>query len=74
MEDETEQEIESTQELPQESPQEPPKEPKVKRYEHLAIRPDTFVEFRRLKSRCPSDNAFIIELMEAYRQIKNQNI
>ena len=68
MEDETEQEIESTQELPQESPQEPPKEPKVKRYEHLAIRPDTFIKFRELKNTCKSqsDNELIIELLKTY--------
>jgi hypothetical protein len=40
-------------------------EPRKKIYEHLAIRPETFKEFRKTKSLCGyiSDNEFIIELL-----------
>jgi len=42
---------------------------KVHKWEHLAIRPSTFIIFREFKeiSHDKSDNEFMLKLLEAYR-------
>jgi len=42
---------------------------KEKIWEHVAIRPDTFVEFRRLKKeyKFRTDDEFIIHLLDQFR-------
>ena len=42
---------------------------KVKKWEHLAIRPSTFIIFREYKEidKSASDNEFMLKLLEAYR-------
>lgn len=39
---------------------------RIKKWDHLPIRPETFAEFHRLKN-TTSDNAFVLELMRVYR-------
>lgn len=39
---------------------------KRKKYDHLAVRPETFRQFRELKG-SQADNAFILELLNVYR-------
>jgi hypothetical protein len=40
---------------------------KVKRYDHIPVRPATFAEFRRLKN-TRSDNAFVLELLKTFKE------
>jgi len=41
---------------------------KIKKWDHIAVRPDTFLEFRRLRSIASnrSDDAFVKRLLERY--------
>jgi len=41
---------------------------KIKKWEHLPIRPSTFEEFRKLKDNFRSDNAFVLELLKNYKK------
>jgi hypothetical protein len=43
-----------------------PLETKIKIWEHIPVRPQTFSEFRRLKN-TRSDDAFVLELLKAYK-------
>jgi hypothetical protein len=41
------------------------------RYEHIAVKPKTFKEFRSLKKDAKSDNAFVLELLKCYKEKQN---
>lgn len=40
---------------------------KVKRWDHIPVRPSTFADFRRLKD-TRSDNEFVMKLLTAYKE------
>ena len=48
------------------------KEVKVKKWEHLAVRPETFEEARELKEelKCKSDNEFIQKLIKEFKNAR----
>jgi uncharacterized protein YnzC (UPF0291/DUF896 family) len=49
---------------------------KVKLWDHIAVRPETFEEFRTLRGNqggMRSDDAFVIELLKAYKIQKMKN-
>ena len=39
---------------------------KIKKWEHIPVRPDVFANFRRLKGDYRSDNAFLEETLRVY--------
>jgi len=39
---------------------------RIKKWDHIPVRPETFAEFRRLKN-TRSDDAFILELLKSYK-------
>lgn len=41
------------------------------RYEHIPVKPKTFKEFRSLKKDAKSDNAFVLELLNSYKEYLN---
>jgi len=47
-------------------------EVKIHKWEHLAIRPETFEEFRALKEtlECKSDNEVILKLIKEYKNAR----
>jgi len=39
---------------------------RIKKWDHIPVRPETFAEFRRLKN-TRSDDAFILTLLKSYK-------
>lgn len=51
--------------------------PRMKKWDHIPVRPGTFDEFRKLRGDTggmKSDDAFVRELMKAYKEKINQSM